>query len=152
MIELNSIFEVHKNLFIGGYWPSLDFKKLKEIGITAIVNLMDENVYDPRPYGFDYLYRGFVDDWFVPHEYIEDIFKFVDDHLKGKNGKVLIHCARGVSRSGGIIVAWLLKEHKHWTWNEAVEYVSKSRLIYPAVEIKESILEYFESIENRRRE
>lgn len=152
MFELNSIFEVHKNLFIGGYWPSLDFQKLKEIGITAIVNLMDENVYDPRSYGFDYLYRGFVDDWFVPHDYLEDIFEFVDDHLKRKNGKVLIHCARGVSRSGGIIVAWLLKEHNNWTWDEAVEYVSKSRLIYPAVEIKQSILEYFESIEKRRRE
>ena len=45
-----------------------------------------------------------------------------------------------------------LKEHDKWTWKDAVEYVSKSRLIYPAVEIKESILEYFESIENRRRE
>ena len=100
--------------------------------------------------GFDYLYRGFADDWYVPHEFLEEIFEFIDYHIK--NGKVLVHCARGVSRSGGIIVAWLLKEHDNWTWDKAVEYVSKSRLIYPAVEIKESILEYFESIENRRRE
>ena len=150
MSELNYIFEVHDNLYIGGYWPSLDFEKLKETGITAIVNLMEENVYDPRPHGFAYLYRGFADDWYVPHEFLEEIFEFIDYHIK--NGKVLVHCARGVSRSGGIIVAWLLKEHDDWTWDKAVEYVSKSRLIYPAVEIKESILEYFESIENRRRE
>lgn len=150
MSDLNYIFEVHKNLYIGGYWPSLDFQKLKEIGITAIVNLMEENVYDPRPHGFAYLYRGFADDWYVPHEFLEEIFEFIDYHIK--NGKVLVHCARGVSRSGGIIAAWLLKEHSNWTWDKAVDYVSKSRLIYPAVEIKESILEYFESIENRRRE
>ena len=80
---------------------------------------------------------------------MDEIFEFIDYHIK--NGKVLVHCARGVSRSGGIIVAWLLKEHDDWTWDKAVDYVSKSRLIYPAVEIKESILEYFESIENRRR-
>lgn len=150
MSELNYIFEVHDNLYIGGYWPSLDFKRLKETGITAIVNLMEENVYDPRPHGFAYLYRGFADDWYVPHEFLEEIFEFIDYHIE--KGKVLVHCARGVSRSGGIIVAWLLKEHDNWTWDKAVEYVSKSRLIYPAVEIKESILEYFESIENRRRE
>ena len=150
MSELNSIFEVHKNLYISGYWPSLDFHKLKDIGITAIVNLMENKVYDPRPYGFAYLYRGFADDWFVPHEYIEEIFDFIDNHIR--YGKVLVHCARGVSRSGGIIVAWLLKEYNDWTWDKAVKYVSKSRLIYPAVEIKESILDYFEKIENRRRE
>ena len=150
MSELNYVFEVHKNLYIGGYWPKLDFQKLKEKGITAIVNLMDENVYDPRPQGFAYLFRGFADDWYVPHGYLDEIFEFIDHHIN--HGKVLVHCARGVSRSGGVIVAWLLKEHHHWTWKDAVEYVSKSRLIYPAVEIKESILEYFESIENRRRE
>ena len=150
MSELNYIFEVHDNLYIGGYWPSLDFKRLKETGITAIVNLMEENVYNPRPHGFAYLYRGFADDWYVPHEFLKEIFEFIDYHIE--KGKVLVHCARGVSRSGGIIVAWLLKEHDNWTWDKAVEYVSKSRLIYPAVEIKESILEYFESIENRRRE
>ena len=150
MSELNYIFKVHKNLYIGGYWPSLNFKRLKEIGITAIVNLMEENVYDPRPHGFAYLYRGFADDWYVPHKFLGEIFEFIDYHIT--HGKILVHCARGVSRSGGIIVAWLLKEHDNWTWDKAVKYVSKSRLIYPAVEIKESILEYFESIENRRRE
>jgi len=150
MSELNYIFEVYKNLYIGGYWPKLYFQKLKEIGIIAIVNLMEDKVYDPRPHGFAYLYRGFADDWYVPHEYLEEIFEFIDKHII--QGKVLIHCARGVSRSGGVIVAWLLKEHQNWTWNKAVEYVSKSRLIFPAIEIKESILNYFETVENRRRE
>jgi protein-tyrosine phosphatase len=58
----------------------------------------------------------------------------------------------GISRSGGIIVAWLLKENPNWSWNDALEYVNKSRLVFPAVEIKESILDYFESIEGIRRE
>jgi protein-tyrosine phosphatase len=57
----------------------------------------------------------------------------------------------GISRSGGICIAWLLKENKRWSWNDAMEYVRKARMVYPAVEIRESILDYFEAIEGYRR-
>jgi len=68
-----------------------------------------------------------------------------------KDGKVLVHCAMGISRSGGLIVAWILKENPAWGWNDAMDYINKSRLVFPAVEIRESILDYFESIEGKRR-
>ena len=150
MPELDDIYKVHKNLYIGAYWPRLNFKKFKKIGITAIVNLMEENHYDPKPLGFAYIHRGFPDEWYIPEGYLKGIIEFIDEHIK--NGKVLVHCAMGISRSGGIVVAWLLKENSKWSWNDALEYVNESRLIYPAIEIRESILEYLESIEGRRRE
>lgn len=150
MTEMDQIYRVHSNLYIGAYWPRLNFKKFKEIGITAIVNLMEENLYDPTSQGFAYLHKGFPDDWYPPHTYLEEIIGFIDKHIK--NGKVLVHCAMGVSRSGGIIVAWLLKQNPNWNWTDAINYVWQSRLIYPAIEIKESILDYFESIEGRRRD
>jgi len=149
MTEVDQIYRVHENLYIGAYWPRLNFEKFKEIGITAIVNLMEENLYDPIPHGFDYLFRGFPDDWYPPHSYLQEILEFIDKHIE--NGKVLVHCAMGISRSGGIIVAWLMKKNPNWSWNKAIGYVWKSRLIYPAIEIKESILDYFESIEGYRR-
>jgi protein-tyrosine phosphatase len=136
-------------LYIGAYWPRLNFEKFKEIGITAIVNLMEENFYDPTRLGFIYLYKGFPDDWYPPHSYIEEILSFIDQHIK--DGKVLVHCAMGISRSGGIIVAWILKENPAWNWNDAMDYINKSRLIFPAVEIRESVLDYFESKEGKRR-
>ena len=122
----------------------------KDIGITAIVNLMEENLYDPTHLGFDYLHKGFPDDTYPPHEYIEEILNFIDLHLK-ENGKVLVHCAMGVSRSGGITIAWLLKENSDWGWQDALSYVKKSKFIGPAVEIKNSVLDYFEKIENKKR-
>lgn len=122
MSDLDQIYQVHDNLYIGAYWPRLNFKRFKEEGITAIVNLMEENLYDPRP-EFKYLHKGFPDDWYPPHEYLEEILAFIDDHIKG--GKVLVHCAMGVSRSGGIIVAWLLKENPNWSWSKAMDYVVK---------------------------
>ena len=149
MEELDQIYNVYPNLYIGAYWPRLNFPKFKELGITAIVNLMEENYYNPKPLGFEYLFKGFPDDWYPPHSYIEEILKFIDIHIK--NGKVLVHCAMGISRSGGLIVAWIMKENPGWSWNKALKTVHKNRLIYPAIEIKMAILDYFESIEGYRR-
>ena len=150
MVELDQIYRIEENLYIGAYWPRLNFSKFKEIGITAIVNVMEDDLYDPSPLGFYYLFKGFPDDWYPPHSFIKEILDFINLHIK--NGKVLVHCAMGISRSGGMIVAWLLREHPDWSWNDALEYVNRSRLIYPAVEIRESVLDYFESIEGHRRE
>ncbi|MFX0071954.1 MAG: dual specificity protein phosphatase family protein [Candidatus Hermodarchaeota archaeon] len=145
---MDEIFKVHKNLYIGAYWPQLNFNKLKEIGITAIVNLMEMNHYTP-PEGFIYLYKGFPDNTYPPHRYLKEILNFIDENIK--EGKVLVHCAMGISRSGGIIVAWLLKEHPQWSWSDAINYVWKVRRILPAIEIRESVLDYLESIEGHRR-
>ena len=146
---MDQVYKVHKNLYIGAYWPRLNFKKFKKIGITAIVNLMEENLYDPTSLGFAYLHKGFPDDWYPPHKYLEEILSFIDTQIK--YGKVLVHCSMGVSRSGGIIVAWLLKENPNWSWSDAINYVKKSRLIYPAIELKDSILDYLELKEGLRR-
>ena len=148
---MDQIYEVHKNLYIGAYWPRLNFEKFKEIGITAIVNLMEESLYNPTHLGFSYLHKGFPDDSYPPHEYLDEILYFIDKHLKN-NGKVLVHCSMGVSRSGGIIVAWLLKGNPSCSWRDAISYIGKSKFIAPAVEIRESILDYLEKRENHRRE
>ena len=150
MTEMDQIYKVDDNLYIGAYWPRLNFDKFKELGITAIVNLMEENLYDPTSQGFFYLHKGFPDDWYPPHNFIREILEFIDIHIS--KGKVFVHCSMGISRSGGMVVAWLMRKHPNWTWKDALSYVNQSRLIYPAIEIKESILDYFESIEGNRRE
>ena len=150
MEELDDIYKVQRNLYIGAYWPRLNFKKFKAIGITAIVNLMEYEHYRPPKHQYIYLYKGFPDDTYPPHDYLKEILDFIDEHIK--EGKVLVHCAMGISRSGGIIVAWLLKENPNWSWRDAMKYVWKSRKILPAVEIRESVLDFLESLEGRRRE
>ncbi len=148
--ELDEVYRVHNNLYIGAYWPRLNFNKFKKESISAIVNLMEESLYDPRHLGFAYLHKGFPDETYPPHTYLKEILDFIDKHIQ--RGSVLVHCAMGISRSGAIVIAWLLKQYSHWTWEKALDYVSKSRSIYPALEIKKSILDYFELQEGRRRD
>ena len=111
---------------------------------------MEESLYNPTSLGFSYLHKGFADDTYPPHNYLEEILNFIDYHIKD-SGKVLVHCSMGISRSGGIIVAWLLKENFTWSWTDAISYVNKSKFIAPAVEIRESILDYLEELEKNRR-
>jgi protein-tyrosine phosphatase len=150
MTDLDQVYRVHENLYIGAYWPRLNFEKLKKIGITAIVNLMEESLYNPKHLGYAYLHRGFPDDSYITHEYLKEILDFIDTHINNR-GKVLIHCSMGISRSGGIIVAWLLKQNPTWGWRDAVSNVTNNKFIAPAVEIRESILDYLEKYEKSRR-
>lgn len=89
MVELDQIYKVHDNLYIGAYWPRLNFEKFKEIGITAIVNLMEENFYDPTCLGFNYLYKGFPDDWYPPQLYRRDIILYRSTHKRWKGFSTL---------------------------------------------------------------
>ena len=41
MPDMDEIYKVNENLYIGAYWPRLNFKKIEQEGITAIVNLME---------------------------------------------------------------------------------------------------------------
>jgi len=112
---------------------------------------MEESLYNPTSLGFSYLHKGFPDDTYPPHDYLDEILKFIDYHLKD-GGKVLVHCSMGISRSGGLISAWLLKENLTWSWRDAISHVKNSKFIAPAVEIRESILDYLEEIEKNRRD
>ncbi len=151
MTDLDQIYSIQENFYIGGYWPGLNFKQLKKIGITAIVNLMEESYYNPTGLGIAYLHKGFPDDTYLPHGYLEEILAFIEINLK-EHGKVLVHCSMGISRSGGIVCAWLLKENPEWSWKDALSFVSKVKFIAPAVEIRESILDYLEKLEKKRRD
>ncbi|MFX1257726.1 MAG: dual specificity protein phosphatase family protein [Promethearchaeota archaeon] len=144
-----TFYKIHDSLFISGFISERNLDEAVELGITAIVNLMEFQGYDPRP-KIAFLHAGYKDQIYVPREILSEIFTFIEDQMK--NGKVLVHCGQGVSRSGGIIIGRLLIEHPEWTWDDALEFANKSRYIMPAQKIKKSILDYLESIEGQRRE
>ena len=82
---MDEIYKINEHLYIGAYWPRLNFDKIEQAGITAIVNLMERKHYIPPLGKFDYLYKGFPDDTYPPHEFIGEILNFMDKHIKGAN-------------------------------------------------------------------
>ncbi|XP_056626749.1 uncharacterized protein LOC130438690 [Triplophysa dalaica] len=55
---------------------------------------------------------------------------FIHDALNQQHGKVLVHCARGVSRSAALVLAYLMI-HQRLTLSEAINIVSARRNILP---------------------
>ena len=138
--------KIEENLFISGAIFQEDLPNLLDLGITAIVNLMPSRHYNPPP-ELAFLHEGFPDGTFIPMDTLDRILEFVVTQME--QGKVLVHCAAGISRSGGIIIGALLCKHPKWDWNDALEHVRQKRYVMPAFEIKESIFDYFRTRKGR---
>ena len=145
---MDKIYKITDNLYIGSYRAAKKLKKLKKKGITAIVTLMEKEKYNPRP-DFNYLYKSIKDRTYINREDIQEILNFIEENVR--NGKVLVHCASGISRSGGIVIARLLIENPDWSWEEARKFVRKTTSISPHPNIRNSVLDYLEAIEGKRR-
>lgn len=145
---MEKIYKITDNLYIGSYRAAKKLKRLRKEGITAIVNLMEKEKYNPSP-EFNYLFKGIKDKTYIKPEDLREILRFIEKNAA--EGKVLVHCASGISRSGAIAVARLLMENPHWTWEEARKFVRKTTTISPHPNIRKSILDFLESLEGKRR-
>lgn len=101
--------QITASLFLGGQYNLNGLKKLKQLGITAIVNMRETSIYQQAHYeGFQYLHLPTIDN--TP-PVLEDLLKgaeFVDKEIKN-NGKVYIHCRQGLGRGPSMAIAYLLK-------------------------------------------
>ncbi|MFX1338325.1 MAG: dual specificity protein phosphatase family protein [Promethearchaeota archaeon] len=145
---MGKIYKITDNLYIGSYRAAKKLKKLRKEGITAIVNLMEKEKYNPPP-EFNYLFKSIKDRMYINHEVLKEILSFIEKNVI--EGKVLVHCASGISRSGGIAVARLLMENPDWTWEDARKFVRKITTISPHPNIRQSILDFLEKKEGKRR-
>ena len=55
-------------------------------------------------------------------------FLYFSDEARAEDGKILVHCQAGVSRSATITIAYILK-HSKMTVMEAYRYVKSKRVI-----------------------
>lgn len=103
------IDEVTENLSISDIYAAKNAKLLAEHGITHILSLLSFATIEPVPSGVRNLKLDILD---YEDENILDEFKitnrFIDEALE-KEGKVLIHCQAGISRSSTVLCAYLMK-------------------------------------------
>jgi len=113
-------------LYVAGQRIAYNETHLKEIGITHIINMAGDACENMFPDKFNYLTYYAKDS---KYEYIESIFyetaAFIEN-VKQQNGRVLVHCVQGVSRSVAVCMAYLILKHQ-FTFGQAYQLLRDVR-------------------------
>jgi protein tyrosine phosphatase (PTP) superfamily phosphohydrolase (DUF442 family) len=118
--------QVTASLFIGSQYNLLGLKKLKALGITAIVNMRVHNDYDDAVHeGIKYLHLPTVDNTPPPIEVLLKGADFIDTEIK-HNGKVYVHCRQGLGRGPTMAMAYLIK--LGMTYDDAYAQIRRVRI------------------------
>ena len=115
-------------LYISGYKTASTASDLENLKITNIINCSGDLCENLSFSGINYLTLNIRDN---VSENIECLFfKCIDyiNEAKEKNGRVLIHCYKGVSRSVSVLISYLIYLNK-WTYDEAFDFVQSKRSI-----------------------
>lgn len=105
---LTNFNKIDNNLFLGGVIGASNPTLIARHQITSIVSLLSMNAIVTKHRNINYL-ELYVDD--LPNEnimrVIPEALAFITSELQ-RGGKVLIHCAAGVSRSASVAVAYFM--------------------------------------------
>ncbi|XP_005080597.1 dual specificity protein phosphatase 21 [Mesocricetus auratus] len=112
-IQQDSIYgisQITNSLFISNALIANDKLTLSNNHITTIINASEE-VVNTFFEDIQYVQVPISD---APNSYLYDFFDPIADHIHGvemRNGRTLVHCAAGVSRSAALCLAYLMKYH-----------------------------------------
>ncbi|XP_047559120.1 dual specificity protein phosphatase 13 isoform X3 [Lutra lutra] len=134
---LSHVNEVWPNLFLGDAYAARDKSKLAQLGITHVVNVaagkfqVDTGAKFYRGMPLEY-YGIEADDnpFFDLSVYFLPVARYIRTALSVPQGRVLVHCAMGVSRSATVVLAFLMI-CENMTLVEAIQTVQAHRDICP---------------------
>lgn len=147
-------------LYLGGMATSRNVAGLRSLGITAVMNLTDEELGHDKV-GFKshtlFIQDGEPCTTKKVAEFIEVMKKW-----KASDESVLIHCHAGISRTSAMTIAWLMYEHlweiegfstEPWKAEEVdlrelwSFYEGQVKLVRPIImphqALKDSVMKYF---------
>ena len=103
------ISRVQPNLYVGGQHRRQGLAPMRDLGITAIVNMREESDDAQRGLALDhYLWLSTTDDAAPAIEDLERGVDFISHHVAEGRG-VYVHCAAGVGRAPMIAAAYLVR-------------------------------------------
>lgn len=120
---------VYQNIFLGSIDSANDRQWLIDNGITHILGIVGGQTMYPE---IDYLIYSDVYD--SPDQniikYFKSSFEFIEKSLKS-NGRVLIHCHAGISRSSSIVIGYIMCKY-NMKFIDAFNITKKARsIVYP---------------------
>ncbi|XP_006915554.1 dual specificity protein phosphatase 13 isoform X1 [Pteropus alecto] len=134
---LSHINEVWPNLFLGDAYAARDKSKLIQLGITHVVNVaagkFQVDTGAKFYHGLPLEYYGIEADdnpFFDLSVYFLPVARYIRTALSVPQGRVLVHCAMGVSRSATVVLAFLMI-YENMTLVEAIQTVQAHRDICP---------------------
>ncbi|NWZ63095.1 DS13B phosphatase, partial [Acrocephalus arundinaceus] len=133
----NHMDQVWPNIFLGDAWAARSKTILQSLNITHILNAADGlyNINTGANYYADlqieyYGVEAFDDPSFDISIFFYDAANFICKAINSSGGRVLVHCAMGVSRSATLVLAFLMI-HENMTLVDALKTVSAHRNICP---------------------
>jgi predicted protein tyrosine phosphatase len=123
--SVTPMHEIEEGLFLGSLDAAKNKELLKSCGITHLVSILDSFSYMPVFEDLSY-YRIELPDSsnadILAH--VPNALNFISQALK--QGRVLVHCAAGVSRSASMVIAYIMVKYSY-TFDVAKSFVKNKR-------------------------
>ncbi|XP_063346984.1 dual specificity protein phosphatase 13A-like isoform X1 [Pelmatolapia mariae] len=155
-VGLTPVDEVWPNLYIGNVAVAQNKKTLHKLSITHVLNAAHSkqgSIGDQSFYGNTCVYFGIPgedSEDFDLSQYFKPATDFIHKALMSKDGKVLVHCIMGVSRSATLVIAYLMLWQR-LTLRDALKHVVQKRAIYPNRNFLSLLLKLDEQLTRKRR-
>ena len=147
--ELPRFQQVSEKLFRGGQPRETGIGKLRELGITTVINLRGASDRtraedrEVRALGLNY-FNVPLPNWGRPqHSRVARILDLIN---APENGRVFIHCKDGVDRTGMIVAIYRMK-HDGWSANQALAEAERAGMKRSQLWMRDYAEDYGESLD-----
>jgi protein-tyrosine phosphatase len=125
--------KITENIWLSGYKVAADLWNSNPAGITHVLNVSTNDPYLEAE-GISYMHCPFHDGHEIPADKFAAAMAFLTFACEHQ-GKILIHCAAGISRSP-VILAAFLHYSKQMEFNAAIDFIiSRRPIVNPAVAV-----------------
>jgi protein-tyrosine phosphatase len=141
------------SLYLSGITAASSTETLEAYGITHVLSVMSPSEAPKVPEGIKQYIINVSDTTtanLLPH--LPDAIAFIKLALATENGRVLVHCVEGVSRSTSIVLAYLMSE-REMSYKQALRVVKLRRgAACPNLGFERQLKEWEKMCEKKRQE